>query len=523
MPNMIVFTVHDLLAKNIPENGHRTALILSGKPVSYQELWERVESTAALLCAAGVSRGDRVCIHLPKSIEEVVATFAVARIGAVFVNINYQWTASQLEFILKDSGAKVLFTDSRRIRMIGELPEVRRLERVIVSGQIQTGDNRSAWDAASRQECTLINPAIDLDLAALLYTSGSTGKPKGVMFTHRNIVLGANIVAKYLSNSQDDRILSLLPLSFDYGLNQIMTMFLVGGTVVLQSVSMPAEIIKTVTSNDVTGVALVAPSWVQVIRYLEQVPTRFPKLRYVTNSGGKIPLPFLEIMQDLLPEVEIFLMYGLTEAFRSTFLPPRLFKTKMGSIGRAIPNTEIFIVDPERGICGPGEQGELIHRGGLISAGYWNNQASTDDRIKVNPHLKPLIGEEKVVHSGDLVRMDEDGYLWFVSRLDSMIKCSGYRLSPTEVEEIVSRYDGVIESVAFGMDDDELGQVVHAAVAIDSGDNFSLDDMQKFCLKNMPSYMVPKQIHLFYGSMPRTSTGKIDRQTVIQKCAEKGE
>ena len=518
---MLTFTVHDLLAKNIPANASRVAVISKGKAVTYGELAKRVETTAAWLHAAGVSRGDRVGIHLPKSVEEIVATFAVARIGAVFVNINYSWTAAQLEFIARDSGSKVLFTDARRAKAIAQLPAVAEMKHVIVEGEAPAAANMVSWNSFEAKECPIPVPAIDSDLAGLLYTSGSTGKPKGVMFSHHNIILGARIVAKYLSNTAEDRILSLLPLSFDYGLNQITTMFLVGGSVVLQPVSLPAEIVKTVATNDVTGVALVAPSWVQVVRYLEEAPTKFPKLRYVTNSGGKIPLGALEKMPTLFPGVEIFLMYGLTEAFRSTYLPPHLFKTKMGSIGRAIPNTEIFVVDSEKGICGPGEQGELVHRGGLISGGYWNNPAATEEKIKVNKHLRPLIGDEKVVHSGDIVRVDEDGYLWFVSRMDTMIKCSGYRLSPTEVEEIVSGHEHVIENVAFGVDDDELGQVVHIAVGVAEGNGFKLEDLQHFCVKKMPSYMVPKKIHAFVGNMPRTSSGKIDRPTVIKQCLEK--
>jgi acyl-CoA ligase (AMP-forming) (exosortase A-associated) len=517
---MLTFTVHDLLAKNIPANASRIALVSRGQSITYGELADRVESTAAWLHAAGVKRGDRIGIHLPKSVEEVVATFAVARIGAVFVNINYQWTTSQMEFIVKDSGAKVLFTDARRAKVIAELPVASELTHVVVNGEAPKVKNFTSWNTFETKKCPIPDPTIDPDLAGLLYTSGSTGKPKGVMFSHRNIILGARIVARYLGNTAEDRVLSLLPLSFDYGLNQITTMFLVGGSVVLQSVSLPAEIVKTVATNDVTGVALVAPSWVQVVRYLEEAPTKFPKLRYVTNSGGKIPLGALEKMPGLFPGVEIFLMYGLTEAFRSTFLPPHLFKSKMGSIGRAIPNTEIFVVDPERGICGPGEQGELLHRGGLISGGYWNNPAATDEKIKVNKHLRPLIGDEKVVHSGDIVRMDEEGYLWFVSRMDTMIKCSGYRLSPTEVEEILSGHQQVLETVAFGVEDEELGQVVHVAVGTSANGDFKLEDLQHFCVKKMPSYMVPKKIYTFAGTMPRTSSGKIDRPTVIKQCLE---
>ena len=244
----------------------------------------------------------------------------------------------------------------------------------------------------------------------------------------------------------------------------------------------------------------------------------FPSLRYITNSGGKIPLRTLKAMPRIFPEVDIFLMYGLTEAFRSTYLPPVLFHSKMGAIGRAIPNTEIFVVDADHGICGPGEQGELIHRGSLISLGYWNNQEATDERIRVNDHLKPIIGDERVLHSGDTVRIDEGGCLWFVGRTDSMIKCSGFRLSPTEVEEILSSHSAVCEAVAYGVDDEELGQVVHAAIAGNNGCPIDTGALHRFCMERMAKYMVPRKLVDWKAAMPRTANGKIDRQLVISTC-----
>jgi acyl-CoA ligase (AMP-forming) (exosortase A-associated) len=516
---MLGFTVSDLLEKNLEANASRVALIIKDQSLTYGELANRVNQTAAYLHLAGIVRGDRVGIHLPKSIDEVVATFAVARIGAVFVNINYQWVAHQLEYIVRDCGIRALFTDTRRAGQIAQTPLSDAIDRIIVRGSAPPLPNMVAWDGLTDSGILPPCPSIDADLAALLYTSGSTGNPKGVMFSHRNIILGARSVAKYLRNSPEDRILSLLPLSFDYGLNQIMTMFLVGGAVVLQPVSLPAEIAKTVAAKQVTGVALVAPSWVQLVRYLQDAPMEFPALRYITNSGGKIPLRTLEAMPGIFPNVDIYLMYGLTEAFRSTYLPPELFSSKMGSIGKAIPNTEIFVVDPERGLCRPGEQGELVHRGGLISLGYWNNQAATDEKIRVNEHLRSIIGEEKVLHSGDTVRIDDDGCLWFVGRADSMIKCSGFRLSPNEVEEILSSYPDIAEAVAFGVDDEELGQVVHAAVTGHNDAAVNRDALHRFCLVNMPKYMVPRKIHVHQKTMPRTANGKIDRQQVIAECA----
>jgi acyl-CoA synthetase (AMP-forming)/AMP-acid ligase II len=436
------------------------------------------------------------------------------------VNINYAWVTDQLEYIVRDCGIRALFTDGRKLASIMKSSVLADLGQVIVRGARDGGGQVVIWEDLPEANDLPPCPSIDTDLAALLYTSGSTGKPKGVMFTHQNIVMGARIVAKYLGNTCGDRILSLLPLSFDYGLNQIMTMFLVGGSVVLQPVSLPAEIIKTVVQHQVTGVALVAPSWTQVVQYLHDVPTTFPALRYITNSGGKIPRNALALMPGLFPGVEIFLMYGLTEAFRSTYLPPCLFEAKMGSIGRAIPNTEIYVVHPEDGVCGPGQQGELIHRGSLITLGYWNNPEATNEKLRVNPHLMPLIGEEKVLHSGDTVRVDEDGFLWFVGRADSMIKCSGFRLSPTEVEDLLCGFEGVADAVAYGVDDDALGQVVHAVIALHADAPIEGSALKRYCMQKMANYMVPRAVRVHPGTMPRTGNGKIDRQAVISSVTE---
>ncbi len=515
---MFTFTISDLLNKNLAQNAERISVIFNTEEISYQELFDRVEKTAAWLHSIGISKGDRIGIHLPKSIEEIVATFAIARIGAVFVNINYQWSLHQLEYVVSNSQIRVLFTDSRRAKKIIGSDKNFKFEYIVVRGKLPEHPKTIAWDVLDAEDLTFPCPAIDVDLAALLYTSGSTGLPKGVMLTHANIVLGARSVAKYLGNSSQDRILSLPPLSFDYGLNQITSMFLVGGCVVLQATPLATEITKTVVDKAVTGVALVPPSWVQWVRYLEQQSISFPTLRYITNTGGKIPDSILKSMPKVFPDVDIYLMYGLTEAFRSTYLSPELFNSKLGAIGRAIPGSEVFVIDPDRGICGPGEQGELIHRGALISRGYWNDDEATDLKIKTNPHLSSLIGDEKVLHSGDIVRIDEDGYLWFVNRADSMIKSSGFRISPTEVEEIISRHEKVSEVIAFGVNDDELGQVVHIAVTSLSDGNSLEDDLQQFVTKIMPNYMIPRHIHILSDKMPSTASGKIDRPLVIKQC-----
>lgn len=513
---MLGFTVNEILTDNLPSGAERPAIETAREIVTYGQLCQQVSNFAAELAELGVRRGDRVGIHLAKSIEEIVATFAVARLGAVFVNINHLYTLQQVNHILEDAGVSVLATDRRRAKLLAEAGFDQGLDGVLVTQKAgQRAGDAAAPDSGSAPTPLPACSAVDQDLAALMYTSGSTGRPKGVMLTHANVVAGARSTARYLRNSRDDRVLSFPPLSFDYGLNQVMSMFLVGGTVILQGVMMPAEIVKTVVEKRVTGLPLVAPAWVQLVGYLEETDQDLPSLRYVTNTGGKIPMGILEAMGRRFAQADKFLMYGLTEGFRCTYLDPERFYQKMGAIGRAIPNVETFVVDPVRGLCGPGETGELIQRGALNSPGYWRNQEATDEKFKVNPHLVALIGEEKVLHSGDLVRMDEDGDLWFVSRLDSMIKSSGYRISPTEIEEIIFASNLLDDVVAFGVEDETLGQKIEVAVSFREGCSADEAALQTHCRAQMPTFMVPSRVHVWAGPMPRTSSGKIDRPKVL--------
>ncbi len=355
---------------------------------------------------------------------------------------------------------------------------------------------------------------LDTEAAMIIYTSGSTGRPKGVVLSHRNIIAGARSVARYLGLSEHDRLISVLPYSFDYGLNQLTTMLLLGGTIVHQPVVMPAEIVKTLVKEKITGFAAVPPLWNQVVRLLDESPVALPDLKRVTNSGGKIPKNVLALMPRVFPGVDIVLMYGLTEAFRSTYLHPRKFATKPGSMGQAIPGVETYIIRHGEGVAGPGEQGELVHRGPLISLGYWGNPTATKDKIRPCPELAPLIGDEPVVYSGDIVSIDEDGDYWFVGRNDSMIKTSGFRLSPDEVEDLVAQSGLVGDVVAFGVDDDNLGQVVHVAVSPLPG--YDEAQLFKHCRQVMPHYMVPRKFHPWHEPMPRTGSGKLAKPEVIR-------
>jgi acyl-CoA ligase (AMP-forming) (exosortase A-associated) len=511
---MFTVSIYDLLEKNLTANPDKAAIVDGEQEITYARLGAEVDALAACLVRLGVARGDRVGIYLRKSVEEVAATFACARIGAVFVNINAQWTLAQMDYVVQDCGIRVLCADSRAARAISKAGTRDNLVHIVVKGKPPLGDRFVPWPADGSPQ-NVSPPGRDTSLAALMYTSGSTGRPKGVMLTHRNIVAGARSVSRYLRNTSDDRALGLPPLSFDYGLNQLTTMFLVGGTLVLQSVAMPSEIAKTVVSQGVTGMAAVPPTWIELVRYLDGEPIGATSLRYITNTGGKIPDGILADMPKVFPGVDVYLMYGLTEAFRSTYLPPRLFSRKRGAIGYAVPNAEVFVVDPEHGICGPGEQGELLHAGSFVSMGYWNRPRDTAEKIKVCPHLTKVIGEEKVVYSGDMVRIDDDGVLWFVSRMDSMIKCSGFRVSPTEIEEIVSASGLVSDVVAFGEPHEDLGEMVQVAVTWSASNDAPVSHLMTYLVREMPNYMIPGAVHAWGSRMPRTASGKLDRPAVI--------
>ncbi len=517
---MLTFTVYDLLGKNLGARSAHPAVVLGERTVTYAELGRRVDGLASWLEERGVRRGDRVGIHLRKCVEEIVATFAIARIGAVFVNINYGRTVRQVQHMVQDCGIRAVITDAPRAKAMEAEGILEGLDWMLVVGKGPESPKVHAWSGVPTDGRPQGPKPLDVELAALMYTSGSTGLPKGVMLSHANIITSARSAACHLKNRAEDRLLCVLPMSFDYGLSQVATMFLVGGTVVLQPVIMPAEIVKSLLKYDITGMAAVPPVWIQVVRCLEESPTRFPRLRYIANSGAKVPNAILEKMPGLFPDVDIYLMYGMTEAFRSTYLRPELFRAKMGAIGQALPNVEVYIVDPVKGICGPGEQGQLVHRGAMISMGYWRNPQATAEKIAVCEQLRPLIGDEKVAFSGDVVRIDEDGILWFIGRSDLMIKCSGYRISPTEVEEIVHESGLINEVVAFGVEDDMLGQAVHIAVTPRDSRAVDVDGLLRHCRANMPHYMVPARVHIWEGEMPRTGSGKVAQTTVAQACRE---
>ena len=526
---MFVYTVPDLLFR---EQTDKDALFVIENDISISRsaLNKRASVLASWLYDQGIRRGDRVGIHLMKSIDEIVATFAISRIGAVWVNVNYQWVPDQLEYVIEDSGMKILFTDTRKARQLKDSLQFQKLGAVVLSGKMTSVNSShiSINDACSTTFVPESYRPVDKDLAALLYTSGSTGKPKGVMISHLNFIDATRRVSEYLVNSKSDTILSVIPLSAPWGVLQITTMLMSGGAVVLQPTVLPSEIVNYVNKHNITGIAAMPPTWVQLSGYLQETQIKLPSLRYISSSGGKIPHQVLESFPEVFPDVSVYLTYGLTEAFRSTYLAPEMFRKKMGSLGKPCKNVDVFVIDPEKGICGPGEQGELVHRGSVVTMGYWNNQKATDQNWKTCEHLRHLIGDELVHYSNDLVRIDEDGYLWFVDRMVSQIKCAGHRISSTEVEDICCQSGFIESAVAFGVPDLIMGQIVHVAIDVKPGceQSFNEEDLLQYCKRRMPNFMVPARFHVWNGLMPRNPNGKIDRPLVINfylevlKCEE---
>ncbi len=534
-------SVAALIASAATEHGGRDAIVDGDRVWTWRTLARAVDRVAARLAALGVRPGDRVAIQVPRSIEEVVATLAVARAGGVFVDVAPPATVGQLRHIVEDAGAEVLFVGARRARELAAEGEPGLLDRmrhvIVVAGAGAgapglTGPFIDWTELVETRPDAPAPPAPEEDphaTAALLYTSGSTGRPRGVEVTHGNLLAGARSVAGYLENEASDRILGLLPLSFDYGLSQLTTMALVGGTLVLQAVAMPGEILRTVRAQGVTGIAAVPTTWIALVRHLEAAGETLAGLRFVTSSGGAIPDGVLRAMPERLPGAAIHLMYGLTEAFRSTRLPPSLFAEKRGAIGRAVPDAEVFVVaDGGRRLAAPGEVGELVHAGAFVARGYWRRPAETAARFRPCPAVAAARGrDEPVVWSGDLVRADDDGILWFVGRRDEQLKVSGYRLSPTEVEEIVAASDTVLEVVAFGRPDEALGQSVGiAVVGARSGtaaEMFDREALLGYCRGRMPAYMRPTLVRVHHGPFPRTGTGKVDRPAVIAWALSRAE
>lgn len=477
------------------------ALLLRDHMMTYAQLEAKVAEAAGWLTGQGLRAGDRVATWLPKTEAACVMPLAAVRAGLVHVPINPLLKRAQVRHILEDSGARLLLSHPPRLATLeaGDLAATRAVEA------IGNGDPLPPSDA---------DPAA---LAAILYTSGSTGRPKGVMLSHANLWLGAISVAHYLELEPDDRLLGVLPLSFDYGQNQLLSAWAAGGSVAPVDYLVPRDVVKAVERYGATTLAGVPPLWVQLIE-VDWPPEIAAQLRRLTNSGGALTPRLVRGLRERFPAADLYPMYGLTEAFRSTYLPPALVDAHPDSIGRAIPFAEVLVVRPDRTQAAPDEPGELVHAGPLVAQGYWHDAERTAARFRPAPAFSKLGGV--AAWSGDTVVADRAGLLRFVGRDDEMIKVAGNRISPTEIEEAATAAGDTREAVAVGVPDPRLGQAIVLVVAGEPDLEAQLRERLK---RDLPGFMQPSRI-VWRDALPRNANGKLDRvaiaRTVRAEAAE---
>lgn len=495
---------------HLPQMGDASHLALDGRAgqLTYAELETAVGYLAAWLAGFGFESGARVASWVTKGQVAAIMPLAAARAGLVHVPVNPLLKRAQLAYIVSDSGARLLVGTAARLATLvpGDLPAY--------------CEAHAESDAAATMTGSTPLPPSDAPgdtLAAILYTSGSTGKPKGVMLSHANMWLGALSVAEYLGLSPQDRVLAVLPFSFDYGQNQLFSTWAAGGCVVPLDYLTARDVVKAVAREQITTLAGVPPLWVQLTETDWPAETA-DRLKRLTNSGGALTRPLVRKLRTLFSQADIYPMYGLTEAFRSTYLRPELVDAHPDSMGTAIPHAEILVCHPDGSLCADNEPGELVHCGPLVAQGYWNDPVRTAERFRPAPPSASYDGT--AVWSGDTVRRDADGLLYFVERADAMIKSSGNRISPSEIEEAALSVTGVAEAVAIGVPDERLGQAVCLLLrptnGIDGGELIA--KVKEHVKQELPNFMLPRDIRLI-SEFPRNPNGKIDRVLLTRENA----
>lgn len=514
-PHGPVPLLHDYLLQSAHDHADKVALVCMKQRVTYGELDARSNALANSLIAGGVVRGDRVVIFADNTVETVVSFWAVLKANAVVSIVNPLTKSDKLSYLLQDCRPAALITDAHVYSVFAE--PARRcsyLRCVIVSGKIESAKlaalpHALRWDDAIANGGRVVPPVrtcIDNDLAAIIYTSGSTGDPKGVMLTHRNMLTACTSIASYLELQEDEVILGVLPLAFDYGLYQMIMAFCTGARLVLErSFTFPAQILNLIVDERVTGFPGV-PTIFSILAELKNLKDYdLSKIRYVTSTAAALPVKHILMLKDIFPAARIYSMYGLTECKRCTYLPPKDIERKPSSVGIAIPNTEMWIVDEDGNKVGPGTVGQLVIRGATVMKGYWEKPEATAKKLKPGP----LPGEQ-VLYTGDYCKMDEEGYLYFVGRMDDIIKSRGEKVAPKEVENVIMNIPGVKEVAVIGVPDDILGQAVKAFIVLEDGITMNEKQIQMECQSRLENFMVPKFI-VSVPRLPKTATGKIKK------------
>lgn len=497
------YLVHHMFYSTLEQYSDRYAIKDDASICTYGAMADYAGHIRRVLLDAGLKTGDRVVINLNHDCHEAILILAISAAGGVFVPVSRMLRPQQVQHIIKDSGARFFCTTRLRRNLLEPfLAECTSLERIL---EIEDLGGTETFERTS--------PVIESDLAALLYTSGSTGMPKGVMVSHHNLVAGSEIISEYLGINASDRLLGVLQFSFDYGLNQFLTSMAAGATYRFLEYTFPNTIVDVLKSDEITGFAAVPHVWISLVNSILR-HTDLPHLRYITNSGGAVPVHVVDFLRLNLPHTRIFLMYGLTEAFRSTYLPPDALSDHLSSMGHAIPNTEILVLNEDGKECEPHEPGELVHRGPTVSLGYWNRPEDTAEVFR-EWSIEGTGGTrtETVVYSGDIVYRDEDGFLYFVGRRDAMIKSCGYRISPTEIEDVAYRTGLVTAVAAVGIPDPTAGQLIGLFV-VPAPDQVLDNNALRLAIlssyrKSFPHYMIPRHVAIV-SELPKTPHGKTD-------------
>jgi amino acid adenylation domain-containing protein len=502
--------VQDFLVQSAQRRPEQVGLVCAGRRFTFRELDQMSNQIARALVAQGVARGERVALYLPNCVEAVAGIFGVLKAGAVFVMVNPTTKREKLDYLLKDSGAAAILADSALwshsaptdIRGFKALILRERAGGTISPAPSGLGATTFAEVFAKQPRDPLPPQNTESDLACLIYTSGSTGEAKGVMCGHGNVTFATQSIIEYLANNESDVVLSVLPLSFSYGLYQLMAAMGCGGRLVLEeSFAFPAAILKKMAAERVTGFAGV-PTVYAILLGLDLSTFDLSSLRYLTNAAAALPLEHVRRVRERFPKVALFLMHGLTEVVRTVYLPPEQVDTRPASVGHAIPRTEVWLEDETGRRVGPGEMGEMVVRGRHVMQGYWNNPEATRARFR-----EGSVPGERICYSGDLFRTDAEGYLYFVARKDDIIKCRGEKVSPREVENVLYTLEGVTEAAVIGVPDPVLGQAIKAFV-VAPGRQLTSQQVMAHCKAHLEDLMIPKFVE-FRDALPKTPSGKI--------------
>jgi acyl-CoA synthetase (AMP-forming)/AMP-acid ligase II len=492
-------------AESVPE---KVALVSGGNRYTYAGLRASAGSFADFLLGRGVQRGDRIAVVLENTAEAVIAVFGILEAGCCLVAINPATQADRLGQILENCTPRLLLTSPEKRKVLDQVREGGwRKPDLILTGLEEDREDAASFSRACRDQPHRPRPRmVDVDLAAIIYTSGSTGRAKGVTHQHLSIDIAVESVAEYLENNADDIILNVLPLSSSYGLLQILVTFRTKARVVLEKgFGFPYEIVKRIREEKVTGMAGAPTIWALLLKLEGLEAGDVGSLRYITNAAAALPASFIPRLRKAFPTTKIFLMHGLTECLRTTYLPPDEVETRGTSVGTGMRNVELWIEDADGRRLPPGQTGEMIVRGPTLMAGYWNDPEGTAKALIPGPY--PW---ERVLRTRDLFMMDRDGYFHFVARSDELIKSKGEKVSPVEVEDVIYTLDAVLENRVIGVPDEVLGQAIRAEIVLKDGRTLTVQDVKAHCRRFLEDFKIPTVV-AFVESLPKTQGGKIKR------------